>query len=216
MNVKMSARGHFIFKISAIERLRIRTDGDGIRTLVLLRGCPLRCRYCINPFSWKEGKGYREYTAQALCDKVCLERVYFMATGGGITFGGGEPLLQSEQIMEFYSLCRDEFNLYAETSLHVPRENVEIAAKCVDQFCVDVKTLDGDIYRKYTGGDLKLVLENLKYLLNRVGPNRVLVRIPLIPEYTGEEEQKRDKAYLENLGVTRFDLFRYKVRTYGK
>ena len=143
MSVKMSAWGHSIFKISAIDRLRIRTDGDGIRTLILLRDCPLRCRYCINPFSWNEGKGYREYAAQELYDKVCIDRPYFMATGGGITFGGGEPLLQSEQIMEFYSLCRNEFNLYAETSLHVPRENVEITAKCVDQFYVD----NGLMYR---------------------------------------------------------------------
>ena len=74
-------------------RLRMLVDGDGITTLVCFHGCPLRCKWCINPFSFNPDTKVAWMTPQMLYDKVRLDELYFVATGGGVTFGGGEPLL---------------------------------------------------------------------------------------------------------------------------
>lgn len=88
-------------EIYGISRLRPTTDGKGIRTLICTYGCPLKCKYCINPLSWN-GKGKpKTYTLEGLYDAVKLDRLYWQATDGGITFGGGEPLLQAQRIREF-------------------------------------------------------------------------------------------------------------------
>lgn len=99
-----------------------------------------------------------------------------------------------------------------ETCLGVPTENVLIAAKACDEFIVDVKDTDGEIYRAYTGKDNSLVLENLKMLLSLVGSERILVRLPLIPRYNDEEKRQRSIALLKGIGITRFDLFEYIIK----
>ena len=85
-----------VFPTAAISRLRMATDGEGITTLVCAWGCPLRCKYCLNKFTWDENTKVRRYTPQELYDKVRLDSLYFEATGGGVTFGGGEPLLYAD------------------------------------------------------------------------------------------------------------------------
>ena len=83
--------------IFAIIRHRIPTDGDGVTTLVGLKGCPLACKYCLNP-QCGTAKSER-LTADELYEKVRIDDLYFIATGGGITFGGGEPLLGDGKIL---------------------------------------------------------------------------------------------------------------------
>ena len=82
-------------------RLRMLVDGDGITTLVCFHGCPLRCKWCLNPFTWDPKTPYQLMTAEQLYEKVREDDLYFRATGGGVTFGGGEPLLQSDFIRQF-------------------------------------------------------------------------------------------------------------------
>ncbi len=94
----------------------------------------------------------------------------------------------------------------------MPRESVELAASCVDGFIVDCKELDPETYRAYTGGDEALMEENLRVLLSLVGPERVLVRVPLIPEYNTPEAQRRSAEKLRAMGVTRLELFSYVIR----
>ncbi|MDE6109409.1 MAG: radical SAM protein, partial [Muribaculaceae bacterium] len=79
-------------KIIGISRHRLSTDGEGITTLVAFHGCPLRCRYCINPHSLGDGRAFQEYSPEQLYDETRIDELYFVATNGGITFGGGEPL----------------------------------------------------------------------------------------------------------------------------
>lgn len=192
-------------------RLRMQVDGPGITTLVCFHGCPLRCRWCLNPFSFATETKRTPMTAQMLYDKVKLDELYFLSTGGGITFGGGEPLLQAGFLQDFRQICGDSWHLCAETSLSVPWENVAQAAACIDHFYVDCKDTNPDIYRRYTGRDNALMLENLQKLLAIVGPERITVRIPLIPEFNTADDQNRSQQYLAEMGIENFDLFSYKI-----
>lgn len=199
------------YSVSHIERLRIGIDGKGIRTLILFQQCTLRCKYCINPFTWNGTEEPKMLTADEIYKHVLIDRPYILATNGGVTFGGGEPLLHSKAIKEFAEINTDGFSINVETSLNVPRENVEQVVDVVDIFYVDLKSSDAKIYEEYTGGKLQIVLDNLKYLLDKVGSERVVVRIPTIPEMVDREKQMLEKAELEAMGVECFDLFEYKV-----
>ena len=200
-----------IAPIVTCARLRMQTDGKGVTTLVCFHGCPLRCRYCINPFSFAEDTKRESLTPQQLYDRVKIDALYFLATGGGVTFGGGEPLLYGRFLQEFRQICGQDWHLCAETSLNVPREQVELAAGCIDHFYVDCKDTNPDIYRRYTGRNNEKMLENLRFLLSLVGPERITVRLPLIPDYNTEEDRQHSKALLLEMGIQKFDLFTYRT-----
>ena len=87
----------------AINRHRLSTDGEGVTTLVGFHGCPLHCEYCLNPQCLQSDGVWRRMTPGELYSEVEIDDLYFMATGGGICFGGGEPLLRSD----FIKACRD-------------------------------------------------------------------------------------------------------------
>ena len=197
--------------IFAINRLKMSTDGHGVRTLIGAYGCPLRCKYCLNPHSWSESIKPQIYTPESLFDEVKIDNLYFQATAGGLTFGGGEPLLHSSFIKQFSKLCPKSWSLYAETSLNVPLENVIEVADVFEHFVVDIKSMDSTIYHSYTGGDLSLALDNLKWLLSRIGSDRITVRIPIIPNHADEASQKQSIEMLRELGLQKINAFRYKV-----
>jgi len=196
------------FPLLAVSRLRIGIDGKGVTSLVSGAGCPLHCRWCINKEMLAKAKA-TPVTAKELYDKVRIDDLYFRSTGGGITFGGGESLLHASFYPVFREICEDSWYLNVETSLAVPRENVEIAAKCINEFIVDCKETNPDIYHRYTDGDESLMEENLRYLLDTVGPERVIVRVPLIPEYNTKKDRQRSVSLLKKMGVTRLDVFNY-------
>ena len=193
------------------DRHRMATDGVGVTTLVCFHGCPLRCKYCINPFSFAPDTRRADMTAEELYQKVKVDELYFLATGGGVTFGGGEPLLRADFLAEFRALCGGEWHLCAETSLNVPWEQVERAAACIDVFYVDVKDSHPDIYRRYTGQENGRVLKNLRKLAEMIGPERIVARLPLIPEFNTEEDRERSQKLLTTMGLSQFDLFAYKI-----
>lgn len=155
--------------IIGISRHRMASDGAGVTTLVGFHGCPLRCRYCLNPHSFAEDSKRLLLSPEELYERVRVDQLYFLATGGGVTFGGGEPLLYPAFLKEFRHLCGPHWRLCAETSLSVPWESVEMAAEVVDEFIVDCKDTDGDIYRRYTGQSNEGMLENLARLVALVG-----------------------------------------------
>ena len=201
-----------IAPIITCSRLRMQTDGQGITTLVCFHGCPLRCHWCINSFSFAPDTKSTDMTPQQLYDQVKIDNLYFLATGGGVTFGGGEPLLYAHFLQEFRLLCGEHWHLCAETSLNVPWENVQTAAACIDSFYIDCKDTDPDIYQRYTGKNNVQMLNNLQKLLQLVGPERIVVRLPLIPDYNTEEDRQKSRQRLEDMGITQFDLFTYKVK----
>ena len=198
--------------VVAVSRIRMATDGKGVTTLVCFHGCPLRCRWCINPFSFAPDTKRDILTPKQLYDKVKLDELYFLATGGGVTFGGGEPLLYPDFLQSFRSICGDAWHLCAETCLSVPWEHVQKAAECIDMFYIDCKDTNPTIYRAYTGKDNALMLDNLQKLIATIGQERIVVRVPLIPDYNTNQDRKNTHALLSDMGVTQFDFFDYKIK----
>lgn len=199
------------YRICHVSRLRIGIDGDGIRELILTAGCPLRCKYCINPFTWDNSERMEQLTAQEIYDRIKIDRPYILATNGGITVGGGEPLLQPGLFKDLRNVCETEMTIYAETSLNVPWDNVDQASDYIDCFYIDIKTMESELYEKYTGFKNDYVLENIDKLIKKVGTDKVVVRIPIIPNLTDKNSQLLSKQILEEMGIHRFDLFNYRI-----
>ena len=147
-----------------------------------------------------------------LLQKVSVDSVYFQATKGGITFGGGEPLLHSRFISDFIDIAPASWNYIVETSLSVPFENVAALADKIETFVVDIKSMDTNIYRDYTGVELEVALNNLVSLIKLVGTDRIIVRVPVIPGYADEKSQALSIKKLNNLGITQIDSFTYKTK----
>lgn len=199
------------YPLLSLSRLRMGIDGPGVTTLIAGAGCPLRCRWCINEKLLREAPA-EPVTAQELYARVKIDDLYFRASGGGVCFGGGESLLHADFIRAFRAVCPADWTICAETSLAVDPALVRTAAEAVDRFIVDCKDWDEDIYRRYTGASGARMKENLRLLLSLVGPERVLVRVPLIPEYNTPDDQGRSVAALQALGVTDFDVFSYVIK----
>jgi pyruvate formate lyase activating enzyme len=202
---------HNSASIFGVSRHRLTTDGEGVTTLVAFSGCPLRCKYCLNKASWDLANG-RDYTPEMLFEEVKIDQLYFLATHGGVTFGGGEPLLQVEFIRTFRALCGPQWQILAETSLNVPFENVERLDSVLDGYIVDIKDMNPKTYKAYTGKDNALVLSNLQWILHHGDPKRVMVRVPHIPEFNTDEDVKHSKDQLTEMGVKNIDEFNYILR----
>lgn len=194
-----------------ISRYRISIYGKGITTLVAFHGCTLRCGYCLNPQCFGPSDKFPRYTPENLYAELQKDDLYYRATGGGITFGGGEPCLQADFIVRFREICGHEWEINIETSLNVDRESIVKLAPVVDEWIVDIKTDDPEKYLEYTGKDFKAALRNLYYLVNeaKVPKNRILLRIPVIPDYVEEERAESTRQRFVNEGFTRFDIFTY-------
>lgn len=199
-------------RVASISRHRIMIDGDGVTTLVVFNGCPLRCRYCANPYTLGDGDRFAEYTPEELYESVKIDNLYFVATGGGIAFGGGEPCLRPDFISEFRRICGSEWKLTIETSLNVPAANVEMILGVADTLVIDVKDMSPDVYREYTGRDNSRVIENLRRIAAAERQGDCLIRLPLIPGYNSDASRMAGKTQLEALGFSKFDLFTYIVR----
>ena len=197
------------FETIGIARHRLATDGDGVTTLVGGYGCPLDCRWCLNPQC--HGGKSSGYAVESLYDKLKCDSLYFEATGGGVTFGGGEPLLQIGFICDFIDYVRSlglSWHFYIETSLAVKCDVAPLASRA-DRFIIDVKDMNPEIYFAYTGRSSDIMRENLM-LLARLCPEKLRVRLPLIPDYNTPEDVARSADELMSLGITDLDRFMYK------
>ena len=199
-------------KIIGIERHRLSTDGDGVTTLVAFHGCPLRCRYCLNPQSLDNGDCFREYSPEELYAETRIDELYFIATNGGVTFGGGEPCLRADFIREFSELCSASWQLNLETSLNVPSVNIEALLPVVNTMIIDIKDMNPDIYRSYTGQSNDLVIDNLRLIADSGRQKDCIIRLPLIPDFNTETDRTASRSRLETLGFDNFDLFTYQIR----
>jgi pyruvate formate lyase activating enzyme len=195
-----------------VSRHRIGTDGKGVTTLCTFHGCPLRCKYCLNPQGLDENTVCTQYTPEQLYQKVKIDELYFLATGGGITFGGGEPLLHPDFLEEFRKICGPLWHLTAETSLNVPETTVDRMAVVLDEFIVDIKDTDPMIYQSYTGRTNDSVLSNLARLIAVVGTDRITVRVPKIPHFNTDENRENSRRLLSEMGIVHFNFFDYIIR----
>lgn len=199
------------FSSIGISRLRIVTDGDGISTLVAGYGCPLRCKYCLNPQCFTRPQPWRIFQPDDLYDAVKIDDLYFQATGGGIVFGGGEPLLQPDFIHAFRQMTPTAWNFSLESSLNVSRDALEKVIGDIDYFIIDIKDMNPDIYRAYTGRDNQQVIRNLEYLICNVPAEKIRIRIPLIKGFNTDADREKSASILKKMGFEVFDFFTYRV-----
>ena len=167
--------------IMSISRLRLGTDGEGVSTLVTLHGCPLSCKYCINDYCHNEYCERGAYTPEKLLYVLKKDDIYYKMSGGGIVFGGGEPLLQSEFIREVFSLADPLWKKRIETSLNVPWENIEPLLTLTDEWIIDIKDINDNIYREYTGCSNEAVKENLHKMKELISTKKNADKSTLYP-----------------------------------
>lgn len=160
-------------------------DGDGIRYAVFFTGCPLRCAYCHNPDTWH--KSGNDWTTDALVKKIRRYKPYFK-NGGGVTFSGGEPLLNADFIVEAGQLLREENINYAiDTSGSVPlTDSVKKALDGADLVILDLKFYNSDDYAKYTKGKFENFIAIGKYCSEN--GIRLWLRTVVVPNINDIEE----------------------------
>ena len=140
-------------------------------------------------------------TPEELIAQLAIDHCYFVYTGGGVTFGGGEPLLHSRQIMAFAELCPKEWNITLETSLNVPAELLLPLLNGRFSFIVDIKAMQPEIYLNYTGRENRQAVENLSVLQTKIPKDHYVVKLPMIPGYSGKTEINDSLKKLQGLGI---------------
>lgn len=196
-------------EIMGINRHRMGTDGKGISTLITFYGCPLNCKYCLNPQCKSESTPCTYIEPNNLVNLLMVDDIYFKSTGGGIVFGGGEPLLNAEYIKEVCDLVPLQWKIRIETSLNVKWDKIELLLPYIDQWIIDIKDSNTEIYKNYTGVDNLKVYDNVLRLSHKPGKEKLLIRIPKIPNYNTEKDIQESVKLYSNLG--NIDVFNYKI-----
>lgn len=196
-------------EIMGINRHRMGTDGKGISTLITFYGCPLNCKYCLNPQCKSESTPCTYIEPNDLVNLLMVDDIYFKSTGGGIVFGGGEPLLNAEYIKEVCDLVPLQWKIRIETSLNVKWDKIELLLPYIDQWIIDIKDSNTEIYKNYTGVDNLKVYDNVLRLSHKTGKEKLLIRIPKIPNYNTEKNIQESVKLYSNLG--NIDIFNYEI-----
>lgn len=211
---RMQIENNHVF-ITNIQRFSLH-DGPGIRTTVFLKGCLLRCPWCCNPETLEqEAQNYLKdgildvygkcYSVDDLYREVMKDKDFYVGEienylinnsddlqklPGGITFSGGECLLQMNRLEECLKrIANEHVHTAIETSLFSSQKQLEIALKYINLFYVDVKILDRERCKKILQGDLEIYFSNYELLMNSKIP--VVIRIPVIGGFTDTEENRR-------------------------
>lgn len=181
-------------------------DGDGLRTVVFFKGCPLKCKWCSTPESQYRyshcASGYgKEMTVSEVVKEICKDSVFFFHSGGGVTISGGEVLMQSEFAADILKECRMEgIQTAVETSLYGDYDTkIRPLLPFLCAMYVDFKIYDEEKHRFYTGVSNELIKSNLKKLQDDF-QGLIHVRIPTVPGVNLSEENARDTAaFLKHL-----------------
>lgn len=170
-------------------------DGPGIRSTVFLKGCPLECWWCHNPEGQNpepekmEGKDIvgEEVTVDWVIKEIEKDRIFYDQSGGGVTFSGGEPLMQPEFLQQLVLECKKRgIHTTLDTSGYAPADVFTPFINVVDLFLYDLKIIDEKQHISYTGVSNQLILENLKELDN--ANKKVFIRFLVIPGITDNKE----------------------------
>ena len=196
-------------EVVTITRFRMAQDGEGVSTLVTLFGCPLHCQCCANAFCNEKETPVTYYTPEHLCETLKIDDLYFKMTGGGIVFGGGEPLMQSKFVQDVCRLADPMWKKRIETSLHVKWGDIAPLTDIIDEWIIDVKDMNPEIYKRYTGSSNWLVIRNLKKLADAVPKEKIWLRVPLIDGINTKDDVKKSVAALKEMGFNRIEEFKY-------
>ncbi len=167
-------------------------DGPGIRFVLFMQGCPLRCKYCHNPDTWKIDDG-NSIDSSFIVNEIIKYRSYMNFSGGGVTITGGEPLMQPEFTLDIIKRCKKEgIHVAVDTSGF---SNIEVVKKVLseaDLVLLDLKCIDEEIHKQLTGVELEPVLKTAQYL-SETG-KKVWIRHVLVPGITDSDEQLKKLA----------------------
>lgn len=169
-------------------------DGPGVRFVVFMQGCTLRCKCCHNPDTWALCGG-TAYTPREIADKACRYREYF-GERGGITVSGGEPLLQADFVRALFALCRERgIHTCLDTSGSLLNPSAEVLLRVTDLVLLDIKYTEDSLYRAHTGCDPECVLRFLAYLdAHRIPTILRQVIIPTVNDDLGNVRRLREIA----------------------
>lgn len=185
-------------------------DGPGIRYIIFLQGCHLQCKYCQNRDTWNANLGDL-YSIPQLMDKILKYKNYFIASGGGVTVSGGEPLLQANFVIElFKELKKHNISTALDTSGMFKLTNkIKQLIDLTDLFLLDIKSINDEICKDLTGLSNKLELEFAKYLSDN--NKEIWIRQVLVPGITDKEEDLyKLKDFIKSLStVKKVDILPY-------
>jgi len=192
-------------------------DGPGIRTTVFFQGCPLRCCWCSNPESWEFKKQEKSPTIEDILETIERDAVFYRASGGGVTFSGGEPFAQPELLRQLAdSLNSAGIKAAIETSGYFNFRDVSDILDMMDDIFIDIKHTNDAFHRKLTGVSNKRIIKNI-FHINESG-RKFVIRIPLVKGITDTpgniDEIIRIGSDLENL--IRIEVLPYHPLGVGK
>jgi pyruvate formate lyase activating enzyme len=213
--------------IFSVKRYSIH-DGPGIRVTFFMKGCPLGCLWCHNPegisplpekvvrtnrvggkaFSIEEEVG-KNYDVKDIIDILDKERVFINQSGGGVTFSGGEPMLQADFLPEALKACKaNGYHTAIDTAGYSSSENYRAIIPFTDLFLFDLKLLDDARHQKMTGVSNKMILENYRLLTENA--KEIMLRIPVIPGFNDDmmnmEQIKKFISDSKTAALTRINL----------
>ena len=185
-------------RIFDIQRFSVH-DGPGVRTIVFLKGCVLRCKWCCNPESQsyeiqqmvKNGKDQtvgRDVTVAEVMESVLKDRVYYRRSGGGLTLSGGESLCQPEFAVALLRAAKDAgLNTAMESTAAAPIDTIRGLLPYLDHYLMDIKHLNPQKHKEFTGKENSLMLQNAKILAKEA--KHLVIRVPVIPTFNDTKEE---------------------------
>lgn len=197
-----------IGRINSIQSLGT-LDGPGIRFVVFMQGCNLRCGYCHNPDTW-DIKAGTEVHLNELLDKAIRYKSYF-GKDGGVTVSGGEPLLQAKFVNDFFKMCHKEgINTCLDTSGSIMNENVKELLRNTDRVLLDIKFTNDDDYIRYIGCNLESPLLFLDYVNKNNIPTTI--RQVIVPTLNDNKDSilKLKEIISDNKCVDKVELLPFK------
>ncbi|MBE5853142.1 MAG: glycyl-radical enzyme activating protein [Lachnospiraceae bacterium] len=208
-------------RIFDIQRYSIH-DGPGIRTIVFLKGCVLRCKWCCNPESQEyqiqtmmvQGKPKtigRDVTVAEVMETVMKDQIYYQRSGGGLTLSGGESLCQAEFARDLLRAAKARgINTAMESMAGLPYEKVEMVLPYLDTYLMDIKHMNPLKHKEFTGKSNELMLENARKIAES-GQTKLVIRVPVIPTFNDQPDEIRDIAWFADKlpGVDKIHLLPY-------
>ena len=191
-------------RIFNLQRFSIH-DGPGIRTIVFFKGCAMRCAWCCNPESQeyeiqtmleggKEKIVGRDVSVSDIMPEILADVHYYRRSGGGVTLSGGEVLCQSDFARELLSECKAAgLHTAIESAASLPYEKIEKLLPHLDLYLMDIKHMDSEKHKEYTGLSNELILENAKRVADS-GACELIIRTPVVPGFNDNDADIRDIA----------------------
>ncbi len=206
-------------RIFDIQRFSVH-DGPGIRTIVFLKGCVLRCRWCCNPESQSfdieqmETAGKIKTVGEDVTVRHCMEiverdRIYYRRSGGGLTLSGGESLVQHEFAAALLRAAHEAgINTAIESTACADYKKIEAILPYLDTYLMDIKHTNPDKHKEFTGRSNELILENAKRLAHDT--KSLIIRVPVIPTFNDTPQEIYDiAAFTKSIGVREIHLLPY-------